>query len=521
MDFSVLRTGALMALSLIIFFLFLFFNFTHNIKNKTLLELLLTAELIYIFGYTCELASEVVSQKIFFNHFEYIGLVMIAPIWYLISVQFAEIESKWLKLKYLLFVIPAIALIGNFTFASNQYFYKSFIPSNDNSGLFIILYEKGFLYYIHNIFQLIIAALSALNYYNVYKKASGTKRKQSAILMGLSVFGFLIVASSHFSRYTSNFNRAAFLIGVSSFVLLLTLFQYELFELLPLVYVKVFESIDTPILILDDAKSIVRCNTAAVNIFGSNLIKSKKVTEAFKDEPELLNALSNNKSCVIDRIVDGRQMYFSTKLIKLDKKSKEISSEYGYILTFTNETEHINKVRMLENAAYIDPLTEVYNRRYFFEKANQAVEEAKNSAAVFSLIMIDVDKFKSINDNFGHLLGDFVLKTISGVMQEQLTCKDVIARYGGEEFIILLPGSDFENAMTAAEKISRGVRENKFKYGEGTIAVTVSIGVFTPEFPLPASASLEKYIAVADNCLYHAKKNGGDRVFGINGAFND
>lgn len=519
MNLSVLLTGALMALSLLILFLLLFFHNTkHIIRSKRLLELLLISALIYIFGYVLELTANVESQKIFYNHFQYIGLVMIAPIWYLISVRFSHLEGKWQKLKPLLFVIPVIALIGNFTHTSNQYFYQSHIYSITNSGLHVILYEKGVLYFVHNAYQSVLAALSALNYYNVYKTASGMCRKQAAVLLGLSILGFLTVASCHFSYFTSNFDSATLFVGASAFILLLTLFKYRLFDLLPAAYMKVFQSIDTPILILDDAKTIIEYNAAAVNVFGNSLRKFRKLSEAFADDTELLNALDNNQSCIINRTVDGRQMYFSTKLIKLDKKIKEYTNEYGYLLTFANETEHVNKVLMLENAAFIDPLTEVYNRRYFFEKASQAIEDAKKGESEFSLIMLDIDRFKSVNDTFGHVCGDFVLKKVCAVMQEHITSADMAARFGGEEFIMLLRGADFDQATETAERICRGIREQKILYEEETIAVSVSVGVFTPEFPLPAFATLDKLIAAVDNCLYNAKKEGGDRVYGANGA---
>lgn len=522
MNTSVLVTGVLMALSLTTFVLLIYFiHLKKKIPGKFLLEVFLTSELIYVFGYTCELVSDVVSQKIFYNHFQHIGLVLIIPVWYLISLQYANVQSKWLKLKYLVFVIPVIALIGNFTHMSNHFYYQSYIPSNNNSGLFVILYEKGILYYIFNAFQSIMAIFSALNYYNVYKEATGRLKKQSCILMGLSIIGFFLAASYIFSRYTSSFDKGAVLVGFSAFILLITLFKYEVFDLLPLAYVKVFESNGNPIIILDDSKSIVKCNAAAIKVFGDKLKNHTVITEVFNDEPELLNTLASNKNSIIKRTVDGKQMYFSAKLDKLDIRKDDVFNEYGYLLTFTNETEHINEVHMLENAAYVDPLTGVYNRRFFFEKANQALKDAKSGELIFSLIMIDVDKFKDINDSFGHISGDFVLKKVCSVIQSHLTCKDIVARYGGEEFIILLPDSDFDTSMKVAERICRSIQQKHFKHGEEKIEVTVSLGVYTPRFPLSGSEEFEHFIAAVDHCLYHAKKDGRNRIFGANGAINN
>ena len=129
-------------------------------------------------------------------------------------------------------------------------------------------------------------------------------------------------------------------------------------------------------------------------------------------------------------------------------------------------------------------------------------------------MMLDIDKFKKINDNFGHLAGDYILKKVCSIINEQLGQNDITARYGGEEFIMLLPGSDHETAMKTAESICSGIREYPYEFEGKNMDVTVSIGVFTPKFPLTGTESIDDFIAAVDFCLYHAKKQGRNRTYG-------
>jgi diguanylate cyclase (GGDEF)-like protein len=515
MDDSELLIGALLALSLIIIFLLIIvINAKARIRGKTLIEVFLISDFIYTLGYTCELAGDVMSQKLFFNHFQYIGLVLIAPVWYLISIQYRNRESKWKNFKYLVFIIPAIALIGNFTYDINGYYYKSYFYSLDNIGCTVIVFEKGFLYYINNIFSAVLEILAAVNYYNVFRKTAGTVKKQSVFLISLSVIGFFISFNCITSRYTSNIDVGAIFIGLSGVILLITLFKYELLDLLPLAYFKVFESSDSPIIVLSDAQRIVKCNASAMTVFGDNIKKYSKLQDIFGDEPEFLNSLVENKNYITKRTVNGKQMFFGSKLIKLDVQNNEKVDEYGYLLMFTDETEHINEMQTLETAASVDTLTGVFNRRYFYMNAEKIIEKAKSEGNPFSMIMLDIDKFKSINDNYGHLAGDYVLKTLCDIIRKILNPNDLIARYGGEEFILLLPGSDYMSAIDIAEKICMDIRNNPFEYGEENIKVTVSEGVYSPELPVPDDMDLEDFIDSADNALYNAKKKGRNSVCG-------
>ena len=159
----------------------------------------------------------------------------------------------------------------------------------------------------------------------------------------------------------------------------------------------------------------------------------------------------------------------------------------------------------------IDGLTQVYNKRYFIETLEREIGRAQRYRRELSLIMFDIDDFKQINDSFGHLAGDYVLKQLAAVIKARIRREDILSRYGGEEFAIILPEIDNYNAMQFAEKVRQMIEKAQFRFEDTEIPVTVSIGVSSirPEISDP-----NDFVRMADTHLYEAKAQGKNRVIG-------
>jgi len=168
----------------------------------------------------------------------------------------------------------------------------------------------------------------------------------------------------------------------------------------------------------------------------------------------------------------------------------------------------LENARLFEQAT-TDGLTRLYVRRYFHLLLDQEFERALRHGSAFSLLMIDIDNFKTINDTFGHPFGDEVLRRVAEVLRKNSRSVDIAARYGGEEFVLLLPETDAPGARVAAEKIRHAVEWMDIPAKTGFIRVTVSIGVGV--FPTLARDKAD-LILCADQALYAAKKAGKNRV---------
>lgn len=165
--------------------------------------------------------------------------------------------------------------------------------------------------------------------------------------------------------------------------------------------------------------------------------------------------------------------------------------------------------KKIQELAIMDGLTQVFGRRHFLERLNEEVKRSKKFKHNLSFLMVDIDRFKSFNDRYGHLVGDAILREVSHVLRETVRQIDFVGRYGGEELSIALPETDKEQAVLAAERIRQAVESRNIKVYDEELKVTISVGLST--FPDDANDSVP-LIENADSALYRAKNAGRNRV---------
>jgi diguanylate cyclase (GGDEF)-like protein len=187
-----------------------------------------------------------------------------------------------------------------------------------------------------------------------------------------------------------------------------------------------------------------------------------------------------------------------------ENEVKALESVADIIATAIQNVGHVEQIRQL---AFRDGLTGIFNRRYFEQKMREELDRATRYEEQLSVLMIDIDHFKEVNDEYGHLLGDEVLRQVSNLFTTQLRKVDFVCRYGGEEFATLMPSTPGEKALQVAEKLRRKIAGWHFPGVQKSI--TVSIGV--AEYP-EHGETRDSLVRAADAALYLAKQKGRNRV---------
>jgi two-component system cell cycle response regulator len=161
-------------------------------------------------------------------------------------------------------------------------------------------------------------------------------------------------------------------------------------------------------------------------------------------------------------------------------------------------------------SALRDPLTRLFNKRYLLDRLDSELKFAIRHETGLSVLMLDVDNFKELNDQNGHLAGDAVLAHVAGILQKAVRNEDIVARFGGEELMIVLRAIGADQAMALGERLRKLVETTVTRHRGRELAVTVSIGVAS--FPVTRFETVEQIVEAADQALYRAKRDGRNRI---------
>ncbi len=239
------------------------------------------------------------------------------------------------------------------------------------------------------------------------------------------------------------------------------------------------------------------------------LYGSGRLTKVFKVSlNEVKNAFENNHSGNFQKIkLSNQSDEFDTIVTAFNLMNHKLSETMVSLAMMKNIVE--DRTRVLEQLSNTDPLTKVANRRALFERGDLELSRADRIHNNLTLILLDCDYFKNVNDEYGHQVGDELLKHICKICNQEIRSIDFLGRYGGEEFIIILPDCDIDGGIEIAKRIQKSLKENNLTIEDKELIVTLSMGIsmLTDE-----NETFEQLIHKADKAMYTAKENGRNRI---------
>lgn len=229
--------------------------------------------------------------------------------------------------------------------------------------------------------------------------------------------------------------------------------------------------------------------------------RAREVMDLFSIKPGEMKPFSQIMQEANDEL--GRLNLSYEQIVLELKQAKQNAEQLARDLKQANDS--------LRELAFRDELSGLYNHRYFQEVFESELNRALRYKHPLSLMLLDIDYFKKINDHYGHLIGDEVIKGISSLMVDLVRHCDIVARYGGEEFAILLPETAMTGAKVLAQRVRRGVEQHLFQHEGETLSVTISIGLASTEMD-HLEMNKTALLSHSDKALYRAKRNGRNRV---------
>jgi diguanylate cyclase (GGDEF)-like protein len=190
---------------------------------------------------------------------------------------------------------------------------------------------------------------------------------------------------------------------------------------------------------------------------------------------------------------------------RLQKASENLEKEV------MNRTSELRRAKSrLEELSITDGLTGLYNYRHLIQSLETELRRSKRYQRTLSLLLMDIDYFKNLNDTYGHLCGDYVIKTVGQLLKNNVRGTDVAARYGGDELAVMLIETDTKNALEVAEKLKQEIESHTFQWHQNQLSVNLSIGAATA--PAPGIQEVSDLVQAADQALYRAKRAGRNTV---------
>jgi len=473
-----------------------------SIPSKVFGALSLTLQ-IYLLGYLMEINCGTLKQMLFWNQIQYFGIPFFPALWLVVSMLHTG-KEKYLRLGgiIVIFFIPCITFLMRVTNEWHHLYY-SHIELQVFQNMELMLLTKGPWYVVQMVYVLFVLAFSSLFYFQCYRKSKGDKRVQFRLLLFAAVLPYISLVLVTVNIGGIGIDYTALVMPPCILLINLALTRYNFLGIKILARERVFEDSAAGLILLNHFNRVVDFNAASVSFFEwfHIQIREEKLDVLLKEQPDILESIGRLENKVFCFWVQGKDCYVDISVREFRDKEEAI----GFLIRFEDVTEREQLKLRLTELANTDELSMLNNRRRFNECAAEAYDRARRYQEPLCVLMLDIDYFKKINDDFGHQIGDVVIHEFSKMMATVFRSTDILGRMGGEEFTVLMINSEADKAYKKAEEFREAVEQKHLVTEEQKVRVTVSIGVAELN---EKTAGISELINQADHAMYEAKHAG-------------
>ncbi|MEW6086458.1 MAG: histidine kinase N-terminal 7TM domain-containing protein [Chloroflexota bacterium] len=495
------------------------------------LGLLLLSMTVWSGAYAMRLFNFPEEQKIFWFRVMYVGIIPLPNLFLAFILKITHNE-RWLVRRnlFLLAILPVLSLLLLCTNNLHHLYYES-IQASEINGLVMFEFVRGPWYFVNMAYSyaMIILALAVM-FLSALRLGALFRSQYRLIFIGSVIpWAGSIYNELNFIRL-NGLDLTPVTFGITGILFAFAVLRARFMDLIPVARSMLIENMSDGVLMLDAKNRVVDFNPTMKKFLGDNTspILGRHVSELLGDWLEQSDALMNETQSQTEmRIPNDPSRYLDLRVTPLFDAYRQLN---GRLIVFRDITERKDVEKQLRHAnrrlqsqlieigtlqsqlreqAIRDPLTNLFNRRYLEETLDRELSRAAREKYSVSIIMIDIDHFKQVNDNYGHEAGDIMLKAIAGVLAGLSRRGDFACRYGGEEFVVVMTNISMEVAYERAETLRISLNSLRVSYGLHTLSATFSMGLAS--YPTNGETH-ESLLRAADKAMYAVKEAGRDHL---------
>ena len=473
---------------------------------------LLLCVALYSLGYAVEILLTDVEKILMVINLEYSGIVFLAPLLMLLVLHIVHGKPASKVFTAGLLIIPCLTLLIVCTQKHHNLYYIN--PRVVTSGFFPALtFERGIWYYVHVVFEQFCALIAIILLVRHAIHLEKRQKKQIIMIIVGSLVPTICGIVYYLGFIPNNLDTGPFSFTITGIIFSIAVFKMGFLELVPAARELAMDAINDALIVVDEDQILQDYNQAARDLpgmgairIGDSLISNDTIGEQLQP---LLDKETQQIEFAMDTRSTGKRIYQACAY-QVGNNQKQPS---GMAILIRDITENTVLMKKLQYQANVDGLTGILNHRELMQQGEKEIELSCSSGMPLGIILIDLDHFKQINDKYGHLVGDEVLKGVVTCLRSGLRSVDILGRYGGEEFIILLPGVGIKTSLVVAERLRKEIQDCDFLISEKKIKLTASFGVYAYEDAEgQENTKLKALIDAADRALYQAKVKGRNKV---------